>query len=134
MSLKVFLVEDSAAMREYLTGILVAEAEVDLIGIAETEVQATQWLERNQGEWDIAVVDLFLREGSGAGVVRQCRERCAGQTVLVMSNHGQLPMLHQCKLLGADAVYDKMTELDDLVAYCIGLSAQKSARLVRHQH
>lgn len=125
MALKVFLVEDSAAQCAYLTQILKSEANVDVVGIAETEHQAIEWLERNAGLWDIALVDLFLGEGSGAGVIEHCQDRRADQGVLVMTNHaGNDGLLHHCKLLGADAVFHKATQLDKLLAYCNGAAAR----------
>ena len=127
MALKVFLVEDSAALRAHLTDILITEAKVIIVGLAETEAQAKDWLERNPDNWDIALVDLFLHEGTGAGVVQQVRNRRPNQTVFVMTNHiSDDALLHSCKLMGADAVYHKGTELDDMVANCIGLATRKS--------
>ena len=126
MTLKVFLVEDSAAQRTYLTHILVTEAEVAIVGMAETEHQAIDWLERNTGQWDVALIDLFLGEGTGVGVIQNCRSRHPGQRVLVMTNHVQNDaLLARCKMLGADAVFHKATELDSLVVYCSELAAGK---------
>ena len=127
MALKVFLVEDSAALRAHLTDILITEANVIMVGMAETEAQAKNWLERNPGNWDVALIDLFLHEGTGAGVVQQVRNRHPNQSVFVMTNHiSDDALLHSCKLMGADAVYHKGTELEDMVANCIGLSARQS--------
>lgn len=126
MVLRVFLVEDSAAMRAHLIETLVDRASVDVVGIAETEKEASDWLDRNADRWDIALIDLFLREGTGAGVIEHCRERHPGQSVLVMTNHARdAALLQECKLLGADAVYHKALELDGLVAHCITLAAKK---------
>ncbi|CAM3426499.1 response regulator [Polaromonas hydrogenivorans] len=117
MALKVFLVEDSAAQRAYLAQALRAEAKVEIVGIAETEHQAIHWLDNNADQWDIALVDLFLGEGSGAGVIQHCHDRRPDQSVFVMTNHSQNEaLLHHCKLLGADAVYHKATELENLLA------------------
>lgn len=132
MGLRVFLVEDNPAMREYLAQVLWAEAEVELVGTAETETQAKLWLATNPDGWDIAVVDLCLKEGSGAGVVDFCRNRQSDQALVVMTNQNVLPLLQRCKLLGADAVYDKTTELDDMVAYCIGMAVEGATGLVWH--
>ena len=119
MALNVFLVEDSAAQCAYLTQILAAEANAVVVGVAETEQQAVSWLDRHAGHWDIALVDLFLGDGSGVGVLAHCRNRRAEQSVLVMTNHARDDqLLHHCKRLGADAVYHKATQLDSLVAYC----------------
>ena len=127
MVLKVFLVEDSAAMRAHLVDILVTRAGVNVVGMAETENEATDWLDRNVDRWDIALIDLFLREGTGAGVIEHCHGRRPGQSVVVMTNHAQDPsLLQNCKLMGADAVYHKGTGLDDLVAHCNALAAKTS--------
>ena len=119
MALNVFLVEDSAAQCAYLTQILTTEANVVVVGIAETEQQAVSWFDQNADRWDIALVDLFLGDGTGVGVIEHCRKRHPEQSVVVMTNHAKDDqLLHRCQLLGVDAVYHKATQLDSLVAYC----------------
>lgn len=126
MALRVYLVEDDESMKKHLGDTLSQEIGVDWVGAADTEAEAKDWLERNPAGWDIALVDLFLREGTGAGVLRHCRGHAANQDVLVMTNHPISSLVTHCRLLGANAVFDKSTELDDLVAYCIG----RASRLV----
>jgi len=125
MSLRVFVVEDSAAQCAYLTHILTTETNAVVVGIAATETQALHWLKHNADGWDIALVDLFLGEGSGVGVIRHCQSRRPGQSILVMTNHARNDhLLHHCETLGVDAVYHKATELDSMVAYCKSRAAQ----------
>ncbi|WP_426147841.1 response regulator [Polaromonas sp. DSR2-3-2] len=125
MALRVFLVEDSAAQCAYLTQILTAEAKVVVVGIAATEPQAVSWLDRNPDQWDIALVDLFLSEGTGVGVISHCQNRRPEQSILVMTNHARNDhLLHHCERLGVDAVYHKATELDSLVDYCKSMAAR----------
>ena len=101
MTLRVFLVEDSAAQRTYLTHILRTEAKVDIVGVAETEPQAIAWMARNPDGWDVVLVDLFLGEGTGAGVIEHCQERQPGQSVIVLTNHANdANLLQHCKRLG----------------------------------
>jgi two-component system, OmpR family, response regulator len=127
VALRVYLVEDNESMRKHLVDSLAEELSVELVGTAETEAEAKDWLERNPDGWDVAILDLFLREGTGAGVLRHCRSRNAGQDVLVMTNYPVSSLLTHCRLLGANAVYDKATELGDLIAYCIGRAGHTSA-------
>ena len=130
MTLRVFVVEDSAAMRAHLIGMLATGAGVAVVGVASTETQAKHWMESNPDQWDVAVVDLFLREGTGAGVVEHCRKLHPGRVVLVMTNHAKNErLLQDCKRLGADAVYHKATELDDLVAYCTRRATQSPVHI-----
>jgi DNA-binding NarL/FixJ family response regulator len=67
-------------------------------------------------------VDLFLKQGSGLGVLEACRGRDCGQRVVVLSNYATPDMRRRCEQLGADAVFDKSNEIDALVEYCIALS------------
>lgn len=126
MTLRVFLLEDSTAQCAHLIEALVSRAKVEIVGVAQTECQAIRWLDRNADRWDILLVDLFLDEGTGVGVVEHCQDRQPGQKVLVVTNHARNDgLLHHCKQLGVDAVYHKSTELDEMVAYCKGLHRRK---------
>lgn len=128
MALKVFLVEDSAAQCAYLTQILTAEGNVAVVGIAETEQQAVSWLVCNADRWDVVLVDLFLGDGTGVGVIEHCRNRRPEQRVLVMTNHARDDqLLRHCQRLGADAVYHKATQLDSLVAHCKAMAGSTAA-------
>lgn len=126
MALKVYLVEDNEVMREHLVSSLADEANIEWVGAAETEAEAKDWMERNPEGWDLAILDLFLREGTGAGVLRHCRARSEHQDVLVMTNYPISSLLTHCRLLGANAIYDKSTELGDLIAYCIGRASHSA--------
>lgn len=124
MALRVFLVEDSAAQCTYLSHILTTEAKAVIVGMAATQSQAVAWLDRHSDQWDIALIDLFLSEGTGVGVIRHCQTRRTAQSIVVMTNHARNDqLLHHCETLGVNAVYHKATELDRLVAYCKSMAA-----------
>jgi DNA-binding NarL/FixJ family response regulator len=117
MAFRVFIVEDSSTIRDNLIETLKELAQFEPAGTTETEHEARRWLARN--EWDLAIIDLFLREGSGLNVLEAFRQRNPGQKVVVLSNHSSRDVRWRCKQLGADAVFDKSTELEALVDYCV---------------
>jgi two-component system OmpR family response regulator len=119
VELRTYIVEDNATIRENLIGALEELASVKALGWAETENQARNWLAQHEANWDLAIVDLFLKQGSGLGVLEACRDRAGGQRVVVLSNYATADMRKRCTELGADAVFDKSNEIDALVAYCI---------------
>ena len=119
MELRTYIVEDNATIRENLIGALEELASVKALGWAETENQARHWLAQHDANWDLAIVDLFLKQGSGLGVLEACRDRADGQRVVVLSNYATADMRKRCTELGADAVFDKSNEMDALVEYCI---------------
>jgi two-component system OmpR family response regulator len=117
MTFRVFIVEDSSMIRDNLVETLKELAQFEPVGTAETEHEAKRWLARN--DWDLAIMDLFLREGSGLNVLEACRSRKPGQKAVVLSNHSSPDVRWRCRQLGADAVFDKSTELEALVDYCV---------------
>jgi two-component system, OmpR family, response regulator len=117
--LKTYIVEDNATIRENLIGTLEELACVVAVGTAETENDGKAWLNDNRQEWDLAIVDLFLKQGSGLGVLAACRDRPSRQKVVVLSNYATADIRQRCALLGVDAVFDKSNEIDALVDYCL---------------
>ncbi len=85
VKLRTYIVEDNATIRENLIGTLEELASVEAVGVAETEDEGTNWLSTHPEEWDLAIVDLFLRQGSGLGVLAACRTRRPGQKMVVLS-------------------------------------------------
>ena len=79
VKLRTYIVEDNATIRENLIGTLEELASVEAVGVAETEDEGTNWLSTHIEEWDLAIVDLFLRQGSGLGVLAACRARRPGR-------------------------------------------------------
>jgi two-component system OmpR family response regulator len=127
VELKTYIVEDNATIRENLIGTLEELTSVRALGWAETEADATAWLACRDGQWDLTIVDLFLRQGSGLGVLQACRTRQKHQRVVVLSNYATADMRMRCTQLGADAVFDKSNEIDALVDYCVAQAEQRSS-------
>lgn len=119
MRLKTYIVEDNPTIRENLIATLEELAYVDAVGTSETENEGKHWLTEHSGEWDLAIVDLFLKQGSGLGVLAACRDRNPAQKVVVLSNYATTDIRQRCAQLGVDAVFDKSNEIDALVDYCI---------------
>ncbi|MEJ8827263.1 response regulator [Variovorax humicola] len=118
MPLTTILVEDSETIRANLIPAMAELADIEVITIAETASEALLALEQHGVGWDLAVVDLFLREGSGLTVLRACQNRPSHQNVVVLTNYPTPEMRRRCLALGADAVFDKSTELEAFFAHC----------------
>lgn len=127
MKLRTYIVEDNATIRENLIGTLEELAQVEAVGMAETEDDGKEWLTSHPAHWDLAIVDLFLRQGSGLGVLAACRNRTEGQKMVVLSNYATPDVRMRCAQLGVDAVFDKSNEIDALVDYCIQHSTNGAA-------
>ena len=119
MKVRAYIVEDNPMIRENLIETLQELALVDPVGAAETENEGKKWLAQNDDYWDLAIIDLFLKEGSGLNILAACRRRRSTQKMIVLSNHATNDVRWRCAQLGADAVFDKSTEIDALVDYCV---------------
>lgn len=122
MELRTYIVEDNKTIRENLIDTLEELASVRSLGWAEAENDARAWIGTHRGQWDLVIVDLFLKQGSGLGVLEACQDRGREQRVLVLSNYATPDMRKRCAQLGADAVFDKSNEIDALVDYCLALA------------
>ena len=85
---------------------------------AETASEAIAALDRHKQDWDLAIVDLFLKEGSGLGVLRAAQDRSPHQHMLVLTNYPTAEIRRRCRELGADGVFDKSTELEAFFDLC----------------
>jgi DNA-binding NarL/FixJ family response regulator len=121
MHLRIYIVEDNSHLRENLTGVLEALTSAKVVGTAATQDEAQAWLARHAAQWDVAVVDLFLRNGSGMELVQQLSVRHPAQKVVVFSNYVNAAIRKRCAQRGVDAVFDKSTQIDSLIDYCARL-------------
>ncbi len=121
MPLATLLVEDNATIRAHLIPALSDLGNAVVIATAETETGAKAWLEGFTGHLDLAVVDLFLAEGSGHGVLSAVRKKRPLLPVLILTNYATEAIRGRCLAAGATGVFDKSTELDEFMAYCRSL-------------
>jgi len=123
--LKTYIVEDSPVIRENLIATLEELVPVEVVGTAEDEFTALEWLNQSDQAVDLVIVDIFLKSGSGLGVLRasQARAQVRPRKMVVLSNYATQDMRGKCIALGADRVFDKSHEIDALIAYCGRLAA-----------
>jgi len=120
-ALKTYLVEDSPVIRENLVAALEELTPVEVVGTAEDEDGARRWLGDVGNTCDLVIVDIFLRRGSGLGVLQWLRDAPRRCVRVVLSNFATADMRRKCLELGADAVFDKSNEIDALIGYCLHL-------------
>ncbi|MEO8925502.1 MAG: response regulator [Caldimonas sp.] len=117
MTIRVFLVEDNSLIRESVIEALEELAPVQVVGFATTEDHAVEWLKQDRNGCDLVVVDIFLERGSGLGVLGACAN-LAPIDAVVLSNYVTAEMKRKCTDLGARRVFDKSTEIEDLIEFC----------------
>jgi DNA-binding NarL/FixJ family response regulator len=124
--LKTYLVEDSPVIRENLIATLEELVPVEVVGTAEDESTALAWLAQPSHRFDLVIVDIFLKGGSGLGVLRATHTLAQRHKMVVLSNYATPEMRRKCLELGADRVFDKSNEIDALLQYCGQLASGQS--------
>jgi DNA-binding NarL/FixJ family response regulator len=123
--LETFIVEDSPVIRDNLIATLEELAPIKVVGTAEDEATALEWLGQAGSRIDLVIIDIFLKHGSGLGVLRQVTGLPRGAKLVVLTNYATPDMRQKCLELGADRVFDKSDEIDGLIQYCGRLAAEE---------
>ena len=124
--LKTYIVEDSPVIRENLIATLEELVPVNVVGTAEEEAAAISWLNVDGDGCDLLIVDIFLKSGSGLGVLKAAQTLDRPMKMVVLSNYATTDMRRKCLELGADRVFDKSNEIDALIHYCTRLASGDS--------
>jgi two-component system OmpR family response regulator len=112
--LRVALVDDSERIRARLAEMLGEIPNVEIAFAADTEGEAVRLIA--QEEWDVLILDLQLRVGTGLGVLRAMQglrghdERVA----MIFTNYGFRQYRERTIALGADYFFDKARDFDAL--------------------
>jgi DNA-binding NarL/FixJ family response regulator len=125
--LNTYLVEDSPVIRASLITALEELSPVKVVASAESEAQASAWLLDASHRVDLVIIDVFLKSGSGLGVLKSTHEAAAasGCQLVVLTNYATLDIRRKCLALGAARVFDKSHDIDALITYCNKLAAEE---------
>ncbi len=121
---RTFIVEDSSVVRENLIAALEENTPIEVVGMAEDESSAIDWLMGRDHACDLVIVDIFLRAGTGLGVLKGIGAMAPGTKRVVLSNHATPDIRVKCLELGADEVFDKSNQIDEMLLYCNRLSKE----------
>ena len=107
--LRVLLIEDSPLIRERLFESLVDPGRIEIVGEADTEEAAVALV--GAATWDVLVLDLQLKHGTGLGVLRSLiSHRAPEAKVIVLTNYAFPQYRAKSLALGANYFFDKARE------------------------
>jgi DNA-binding NarL/FixJ family response regulator len=121
--LRCYLVEDSPVIRQNLAATLEEMLGAQVIGMAEDEAAAVRWMQDSTQRCDLMIIDIFLRAGSGLGVLAAAARLRPAMRRVVLTNYATDDMRRRCRELGAERVFDKSAELEELLAFGASLQA-----------
>jgi len=122
---RILLVEDSAPIRLRLLELLNIPGTMHVAATVETELDAHDQIDIH--DFDVLVVDVQLRQGSGIGTVRDARARwsiLSPALIIVLTNHSLPTVRQHCLAAGADHFLDKSRQFDQVVPLIRGFSVR----------
>lgn len=111
------LIEDSPVIRDALTEALSGIGYIRFAATAATADEAITWLKSD--EFDLLVVDLELREGTGFDVLQHLHQHAREGRLpvrVVLTNHAYPVYEQRARTLGVDYFYDKSLHFDEAIA------------------
>ena len=129
---KVFIVDDSAIVRERLIELLADLPNVQIAGQAGLAVDAIAGI-RAQSP-DLVVLDISMPGGSGIGVLETIKKQPKAPVTIMLTNFVQPQYRQRCMQLGADYFLDKSSferVLEIVRDFVPGASAQSAPALHR---
>ena len=123
--LRTFVVEDSPVIRENLVATLEELTPLKVVGTAEDEASAVEWLCAPGNGCELGIIDIFLKRGTGLGVLKAVRQANTELKLVVLTNFATPEMRAACIELGADEVFDKSNDIEALIHYCARLAASR---------
>lgn len=112
--MRVFLVEDSALLRERLAGLLASIPGAQLVGHAATAEAALRGIRETAPE--VVVCDIQLEQGSGFDVLRGVTAAAPAVEVYMLTNFASESYRRAAERYGARGFFDKSTQFEALKA------------------
>lgn len=120
----VFLVDDSAPVRERLKELLALDPAVRIVGEAESAIGAIRGITATRP--DFAVLDYRLAEGTGLEVLCTLADEAPGTVFIVLTNHADAHVRAACTQAGARFFLDKSREFGRLRKIIAGADAVRA--------
>lgn len=132
LKLQTFIVEDSPVILENLVATLEDLVDIKVVGTADSEAAALAGWREHEAQIDLIIVDIFLKSGSGLGLLAEAAALGLAGRRVVLTNYATADIRRRCAALGADQVFDKSSELEDLFNYCESLAAEHNSAQPPH--
>ena len=108
--MRVYIVEDSAVVRDRLIALLTDLPSVEVVGHAERAADAVCGCRDLRP--DVLILDLQLAQSSGFDVLQQVVEAEPAPLIMVLTNHDYPQYRRKCLRAGADFFFDKTAEFE----------------------
>lgn len=111
--MKIFVADDSPAIRGRLIKMLALTNDVQLVGQASDVNEAVDAIERVKPE--VVILDIRMPGGSGIEVLRTVKKMEPAPVAIMLTNYSYPQYRTKCLEAGADYFFDKSKEFDKVM-------------------
>jgi DNA-binding NarL/FixJ family response regulator len=129
--LHVLLIEDSLPVLCRIRSLIEESVAVEIVGEAGTVAEALMLF--RESEPDVAVLDLFLSDGTSFPVIAEIKRRKPACVVIVITHFTIPECRERCRSLGADHFFEKSSEFERVPEVLIGLSRAKELNCMQEE-
>jgi DNA-binding NarL/FixJ family response regulator len=112
--MRVFVVDDSALLREQVVGLLSELGGIEIVGQAQYPLEAFQAISVLKP--DVVILDIHLIGGSGIDVLQRTKRLDPAPIVIILTNSPAPPYRKKCMMAGADYFLDKSSQFANVRA------------------
>jgi DNA-binding NarL/FixJ family response regulator len=109
-SMKLFIVDDSAVVRERLIAMLSEIRGVEITGQAEEPQEAIEAIRKSKP--DTVILDIRVPGGKGIDILQKMKKERPTTKVIMFTNYPYPQYRKKCMDAGADYFFDKSTEFE----------------------
>lgn|SRR5688572_29252214 len=110
---KVFVADDSPAVRERLISLLTELPNVEIVGQTGGALDAIDSIRRLKPT--AVVLDISMPDGGGISVLETIKKEEGAPMVIMLTNFSHEPYRRRCLQLGADYFFDKSNEFEKVI-------------------
>ncbi len=111
--MKVFIVDDSAVVRERLIGMLTELPEIEISGQAQNAQDAIKSIRKLKP--DVVILDIRMPGGNGIEVLLDIKKDKSAPLIIILTNYPYPQYRKKCLEGGADFFFDKSTEFQKVI-------------------
>ncbi len=124
--MKVFIVDDSALVRERIIAMISEHPGIEITGQAENAQEAINSIRKLKP--DVAILDIRMPGGNGIEVLRNIKKNSSGPTIIILTNYPYPQYRKKCIEAGADYFFDKSTEFNKIIEVLKKLIQESNAQ------
>lgn len=124
--MKVFIVDDSALVRERIIAMISEHPEIEITGQAKNAQEGINSILKLKP--DVVILDIRMPGGNGIEVLKNIKKNSSGPTIIILTNYPYPQYRKKCIEAGADYFFDKSTEFNKIIEVIKKLIKESNAQ------